>query len=79
MWLNAKTSEKHKQTIPAEYAHLLGNAMGMKSKETKLRNPINDCMSHCPNGFAYCQFEALGIPCLSKMNLIFQTKLADSC
>jgi hypothetical protein len=32
MWLNAKIFKKHKQTILAEYAHLLGVATGMKSK-----------------------------------------------
>jgi hypothetical protein len=32
MWLDAKTFKKHKQTIPAEYAHLLGSATGMKPK-----------------------------------------------
>ncbi len=32
MWLHAETFEKHKQTMPPEYAHLLGNAMGMKPK-----------------------------------------------
>jgi hypothetical protein len=36
MWLNAKTFEKHKQTIPAEYALLLGNAMGMKPKNKSM-------------------------------------------
>jgi hypothetical protein len=32
MWLDAKTFKKHKQTILAEYTHLLGNTKGIKSK-----------------------------------------------
>jgi hypothetical protein len=39
VWLDAKIFEKHKQTIPAEYAHLLGNATGMKPKNI-VHNPI---------------------------------------
>jgi hypothetical protein len=41
MWLDAKTLEKHKQTIPTKYAHflgnmnLLGNTMGPKPKAGK--------------------------------------------
>ncbi len=49
------------------------------NQRTKVLNPINDCTSHHLKGFAYCHFKAPGIPCPSKMNPIFQTKLADSC
>jgi hypothetical protein len=36
MWLNTKLFEKHEQIIPTEYAHLLGNATGMKPKLNKI-------------------------------------------
>ncbi len=32
MWLDAETFENHTQTILAEYAHLLGDATGMRPK-----------------------------------------------
>jgi hypothetical protein len=35
MWLDDVTFKKHKQTILAEYTHLLGNVTGMKSKLNK--------------------------------------------
>ncbi len=33
MWLDEETFKKHKVTIALEYAHLLGNANGPKTKE----------------------------------------------
>ena len=49
------------------------------NQRTRVRNPIKWSHEPLPKRICILSFEAQGVPCPSKMSLIFQTKLADSC